>query len=95
LIQLGVKECILQEDQKSVNHELAKLKTLIERCGVIVTERKAGELSLSSTRGQQAHSLEADFVTKNVEQDLTRLLSDSHSAAALRESTFRTGSRRC
>jgi DNA mismatch repair protein MSH2 len=44
LIQLGVKECILQEDQKSVNHELAKLKTLIERCGVIVTERKAGEL---------------------------------------------------
>lgn len=83
-----MKECILQEDQKSVNHELAKLKTLIERCGVIVTERKAGELSLSSTRGQQAHPLEADFVTKNVEQDLTRLLSESHSAAALRKSTL-------
>jgi hypothetical protein len=44
LIQLGVKECILQADDKRADHELTKLRTLIERCGVIVTERKGGQL---------------------------------------------------
>lgn len=43
LIQLGVKECLLQGNDKGTDHELAKLKMLVERCGVIVTERKAGE----------------------------------------------------
>jgi DNA mismatch repair protein MSH2 len=43
LIQLGVKECIMQGDDKRVDHELTKLRTLVERCGVIVTERKSGE----------------------------------------------------
>ncbi|WVN89665.1 uncharacterized protein L203_104895 [Cryptococcus depauperatus CBS 7841] len=62
LIQLGVKECIIQDDDKRA--ELAKLKQLIEWCGVIVTDRKSSE-----------------FQTRNVEQDLNRLLDGSHSDA--------------
>ncbi|ORY29618.1 muts domain V-domain-containing protein [Naematelia encephala] len=68
LIQLGVKECLLQADDKRADHELAKLRTLVERCGVIVTERRS-----------------ADFMTKNVEQDLNRLLDETHSGVALPE----------
>ncbi|OXG96130.1 DNA mismatch repair protein MSH2 [Cryptococcus neoformans A2-102-5] len=66
LIQLGVKECVLQADEK--RPELAKLRMLVEWCGVIVTDRKSGE-----------------FQTKNVEQDLNRLLDESHAGAALPE----------
>ncbi|WRT70598.1 uncharacterized protein IL334_007596 [Kwoniella shivajii] len=68
LIQLGVKECIMQSDDKRSDHELTKLKALVERCGVIVTERKA-----------------ADFQARNVEQDLNRLLDESHAGVALPE----------
>lgn len=63
VIQLGIKECILQADEKRADHELSKLRTLIERCGVIVTDRKSSE-----------------FQTGSVQQDLTRLLDDSHAA---------------
>lgn len=67
LIQLGIKECIVQEDEKRKNNDLTKLRTLAERCGVIVTERKAKE-----------------FEAGSVEQDMARLLDDTH-PATLRE----------
>lgn len=67
LIQLGIKECLMQADDKRADHELSKLRTLIERCGVIVTERKASE-----------------FQSGNVQQDLGRLLDDTH-PSTLRE----------
>ncbi|WVW80934.1 hypothetical protein I302_102925 [Kwoniella bestiolae CBS 10118] len=53
LIQLGVKECIMQSDDKKTDHDLSKLKTLVERCGVIVTERKAADY--------QARNVEQDL----------------------------------
>ncbi|WVQ85977.1 hypothetical protein IAT38_008145 [Cryptococcus sp. DSM 104549] len=51
LIQLGVKECVLQADEK--RPELAKLRMLVEWCGVIVTERKPSEF--------QARNVEQDL----------------------------------
>lgn len=82
LIQLGVKECILQADEK--RPELAKLRMLVEWCGVIVTDRKSSKyldtLPVSDLR------VLGEFQTKNVEQDLNRLLHESHAGAALRMS---------
>ena len=43
VIQLGVRECVVQADDKKADFELSKLKELLERCGVVVTDRKAGE----------------------------------------------------
>ncbi len=34
----------MQADDKRADHELTKIRTLVERCGVIVTERKSGRL---------------------------------------------------
>lgn len=48
LIQLGIKECIVQEDEKRKNNDLTKLRMLAERCGVIVTERKSKEFESGS-----------------------------------------------
>ena len=44
IIQLGVKEAIIPTGTISGNtdrdHELKKLKDVLERCGVVITERK-------------------------------------------------------
>nr|XP_019008106.1 DNA mismatch repair protein MSH2 [Kwoniella pini CBS 10737]OCF46887.1 DNA mismatch repair protein MSH2 [Kwoniella pini CBS 10737] len=53
LIQLGVKECIMQLDEKETNHDLTKLKTLIERCQIIVTPRRHADF--------QARNVEQDL----------------------------------
>ena len=68
LIQLGVRECLVQIDrgEKDKDPELAKLKQIIGNCGVAVAERPAG-----------------DFGVKDIEQDLARLLKDERSASLL------------
>lgn len=66
LIQLGVKECLLQVDIQKKDVELGKLRAIADSCGVAISERTAG-----------------DFSTKDIEQDLTRLLRDERSAGTL------------
>jgi DNA mismatch repair protein MSH2 len=66
LIQLGVKECLIQLDASKKDLELNKLRTIADNCGCAVAERAV-----------------TDFGTKDIEQDLPRLLKDDHSAGAL------------
>lgn len=68
LIQLGVKECLIQIDraEKDKDPDLAKLRQIIDNCGVAMAERPGGE-----------------FGTKDIEQDLARLLKDERSATLL------------
>ncbi|KAF9769988.1 MutS-like protein [Fusarium sp. DS 682] len=68
LIQLGVRECLVQIDksEKEKDPELAKLKKIIDNCGVAIAERPAG-----------------DFGTRDIEQDLARLLKDERSTSLL------------
>ncbi|KAF8866139.1 DNA mismatch repair protein msh-2 [Acephala macrosclerotiorum] len=66
LIQLGVKECLIQVDKSKKDVELNKLKDIIENCGVAVSERTG-----------------SDFATKDIDQDLARLLKDEKAAGTL------------
>ncbi|KAA6408984.1 MAG: DNA mismatch repair msh-2 [Lasallia pustulata] len=66
LIQLGVKECLIQADGQKKDVELAKLRSIADSCGVAISERTVG-----------------DFGTKDIEQDLTRLLRDERAAGTL------------
>ncbi|KAK0649376.1 muts domain V [Cercophora newfieldiana] len=67
LIQLGVKECLIQPDrEKEKDPELSKLRQIIDNCGVAITERAAGE-----------------FGIRDIEQDLARLLKDERSSSLL------------
>lgn len=68
MIQLGVKECLIQFDkaEKYKDPELAKIKQIINNCGVAMSERSA-----------------VDFGTKDIEQDLARLLKDERSTSLL------------
>jgi DNA mismatch repair protein MSH2 len=68
LIQLGVKECLIQLEKadKEKDPELAKLRQIIDSCGVAISERPV-----------------SDFGTKDIEQDLARLLKDERSVTLL------------
>lgn len=50
LIQLGAKECLVVDQDKALEYDLGKIKSLMERCGIVITERKKSE----SFRGQPA-----------------------------------------
>jgi DNA mismatch repair protein MSH2 len=66
LIQLGVKECLIQIDKSEKDVEMSKLKAIIDNCGIAISERSGG-----------------DFGTKDIDQDLARLLKDEKAAATL------------
>lgn len=63
LIQLGVKECLMVKDMKKEKEgaakdpELAKIRQIIDNCGIAISERPM-----------------ADYGTKDIEDDLARLL---------------------
>jgi DNA mismatch repair protein MSH2 len=66
IIQLGVKEVVLQADTNGKDLELKKVRELIDRCSVVLTHNKA-----------------ADFAVKDIEQDLSRLLTSDGAAGIL------------
>lgn len=66
LIQLGVKECLVQLDASKKDVELNKLKTIADNCGCAIAERATG-----------------DFGTKDINQDLPRLMKDERSVGTL------------
>lgn len=66
MIQLGVKECLIQSDASKKDLEIGKLKNILDSCGIAYAERASGE-----------------FGTKDIEQDLARLLRDERAAGTL------------
>lgn len=72
LIQLGVKECLLQSDGSRKDAELNKLRAIADNCGCAVSERPA-----------------SDFTSRDVEQDLERLLRTEQSVATLPQSDLK------
>ncbi|KAF2455319.1 muts domain V-domain-containing protein [Lineolata rhizophorae] len=66
LIQLGVRECLVQVESAKGDVELAKLRAIADSCGCAVAERSGG-----------------DFATRDIEQDLSRLLRDDKGGAGL------------
>ncbi|CAG8560849.1 2783_t:CDS:10 [Ambispora gerdemannii] len=43
IIQLGVKECIIPASE--TDYELSKIKGVLDKCGVVITEQKKGDFS--------------------------------------------------
>ncbi|KAK9455670.1 muts domain V-domain-containing protein [Dipodascopsis uninucleata] len=43
IIQLGVKECLIQADESEKDYDLKKLRGLADRCGIVVTSRKQSD----------------------------------------------------
>lgn len=45
LIQLGVKECIIQDDPQKRDFELSKIRGVVDRIGITSTFKKSGEFA--------------------------------------------------
>ena len=81
MIQLSVKEAIIPAPTKNGSTdrdlELVKLRSVLDRCGVVVTERKQGGFVLKNKRDvsyKLMHDQIGEFVSKNFEQNLSRLI---------------------
>jgi DNA mismatch repair protein MSH2 len=72
IIQLGIKECIVQIDVSGKDLELSKIRSIADNCGCAVTPRSGG-----------------DFATRDVEDDLNRLLRDGSSTSRLPQSDLK------
>ncbi|KAI9254505.1 DNA mismatch repair protein msh-2 [Phascolomyces articulosus] len=78
VIQLGVKECIIPQNDIAKDYEMIKLKGVLERCRIVITERR-----------------KADYNTKDIDQDLNRLLEGEISITALPEYEMKNAMASC
>ncbi|KAF8966003.1 MutS-like protein, partial [Entomortierella lignicola] len=61
VIQLGVKECLVQADEGQKDYELSKLRTILQRCDIVITERKKSEFSTKDVEQDYNRLLEEDI----------------------------------
>ncbi len=54
--------------------DLAKLKAVLDRCGVVVTERKPSESKFYQMHARQINVPRGEFTVKNLANDLPRLI---------------------
>ena len=77
-IQLGIKEAIVPTGTASGgtdrDFDLKKLKDVLDRCGIVITERKPSKCmrTIHTPVSDAAHL--GEFTAKTIEEDLTRLL---------------------
>jgi len=83
LIQLGAKECLLQVDKSAENKdpELAKLRQIIDHCGVAISERPASEFGIKDIDQDLARLLKDERAASTLPQTDLKLAMGS--AAAL------------
>ncbi|KAI1003351.1 DNA mismatch repair protein [Podosphaera aphanis] len=81
LIQLGVKECLLQVDRTGEDIELKRLKAIIENCGISISERPGVDYSIKDVEQDLSRLLKDEkFVGALPQADLKLAMG---SAAAL------------
>jgi len=51
IIQLGVKECILTVNDKKKDHELSALYGVVDRCGIVISEKRAADFTTKDIEG--------------------------------------------
>lgn len=81
LIQLGVKECLIQVDKSTKDPEITKLKTIIDSCGIAISERPGGEFSIKDIDQDLSRILKDEKATGTLPQTDLKLAMGS--AAAL------------
>ena len=81
LIQLGVKECLVQLDSQKKDAELAKIRAICDNCGVVVAERTTGDFGAKDIEQDLSRLLRGELAAGILPQ--TNLKLAMGSAAAL------------
>lgn len=61
LIQLGVKECLLPSDETNSDYDLAKLRSVVDRCGCVLSDAKKSSFSNKSIEQDMRQLLKGDM----------------------------------
>ncbi|OZJ02634.1 hypothetical protein BZG36_04160 [Bifiguratus adelaidae] len=61
VIQLGVKECIIMQDDAQKDYDLSKLRGVLERCDVVITHAKRSEFNAKDIEQDLNRLLEGDL----------------------------------
>ena len=90
-IQLGIKEAIVPTGTASGgtdrDFDLKKLKDVLDRCGIVITERKPSKYMRTDYTSFSNVAYLGEFLAKTVEEDLTRLLAPSTGTSTTEGST--------
>ncbi|TVY59220.1 DNA mismatch repair protein msh-2, partial [Lachnellula suecica] len=81
LIQLGVKECLIQVDKSDKDVEMSKLKAIIDNCGVAISERSGTDFGIKDIDQDLARLLKDEKASGTLSQIDLKLAMGS--AAAL------------
>ncbi|TVY33112.1 DNA mismatch repair protein [Lachnellula subtilissima] len=81
LIQLGVKECLIQVDKSEKDVEMSKLKAIIDSCGVAISERAGPDFGIKDIDQDLARLLKDEKASGTLAQTDLKLAMGS--AAAL------------
>ena len=81
LIQLGVKECLIQVDSQKKDAELAKIRAIAANCGIAVAERTAGDFGVKDIEQDLSRLLRGELAAGVLPQTDLKLAMGS--AAAL------------
>jgi DNA mismatch repair protein MSH2 len=60
IIQLGVKEVVLPANEKRKDHELAALHGVIDRCGIVISEKRTADFTTKDIEGDIKRLLGTD-----------------------------------
>jgi DNA mismatch repair protein MSH2 len=81
LIQLGVKECLIQVDKSEKDIEIGKLKTIIDSCGIAISERPSSDFGIRDIEQDLTRLLKDELSAGSLPQTDLKLAMGS--AAAL------------
>lgn len=81
LIQLGVKECLIQVDSQKKDAELAKIRAIADNCGIAVAERPGGDFGTKHVEQDLSRLLRDELAAGTLPQTDLKLAMGS--AAAL------------
>ena len=70
LIQLGVRECIIQDDPQKKDFELGKIRGIVDRVGITATFKKASEFTTKDIEQDLSRLLASENVKKLPETEL-------------------------
>lgn len=61
VIQLGVKEILLQQDEAMKDYDLKKVRGIADRCGIVVTDRRASDFNARDIEQDLSRLLEDEL----------------------------------
>ncbi|KAF9193247.1 MutS-like protein [Haplosporangium sp. Z 11] len=61
VIQLGVKECLIQADEGQKDYDLTKLRSILQHCDIVITERKRSDFAIKDVEQDFNRLLEEEI----------------------------------